>query len=198
MFVATGEDLQGKEHLVAYWKFDDPGSEGFENYGIVADSSGRGNDLDLLVPPTQSNVVIQRDGKSLSTGALTFKNNYAMNPGLKGMPVRDITIEFWARSGEISGNPLSSEHYAEFLSFSALKVGDGKAGNDGGFADSALIDDAIRIERYLTEYNQTAYLKNTNANTLGSISVHINSNRQGNGRHNDNWLDFSTDWYVPL
>jgi len=190
----TGDDLQGSANLVAYWKFDDPGTEDYEHSGIVADSSGRGNDLDLLVPPTQSQVFIERDGKSLSTGALTFKNNYAMNPGLKGMPTKDITIEFWARTGAITGDALTSEHYAEFLSFSALKVGDGKAGNDNGYADSALIDDAIRIERYLTEYNESSYLKNTNTNTLGSLSIHINSNRQGNGRQNDNWLDFATDW----
>lgn len=194
--LATGGDLQGASGLVAYWKFDDPGTDGFEKYGILVDSSGHGNDLDVLIPPVQYEAVIVKDEKKLLTGGLKFKNNYAMNPGFNGMPQKDITIEFWARSGQITGSGLGSENYAEFFSFSAIMKGDGNIDNDNGYADSSLIDDAIRIERYLKEYNNTTYLKNAKTNTLGSISIHINSNREGNGKHNDNWLDFAANWYV--
>merc|ERR1711907_178722 len=30
--------------------------------------------------------------------------------------------------------------------------------------------------------------------TVGTISVHINANRQGNGYKFDNWIDFAVDW----
>lgn len=190
---STGEELQNHKDLVAYWKFDDPGNDQYEGYGVLADSSGRGNDLDILIPPKRNQIVIEKDGKSLRTHSLTFKNNYAMNSGLDGMPAKDITVEFWARSGALGDNTLTSERYAEFLSFASLKQpSDGS--NSNSHAGTALIDDAIRIERYLTEYNETQFLRNAKTNTLGSISVHINSNRQGNGRKNDNWIDFATEW----
>jgi len=73
-----------ESHLVAYWKFDDPGSEDYEQSGIVTDASGHGNHLDLLVPPIQTDVSIEKDGKSLNTGSLKFRNNYAMNQGSRG------------------------------------------------------------------------------------------------------------------
>ena len=188
--------MPDKDNLIAYWKFDDPGTDDYEEYGTVMDYSGRRNDLDLLIPPRRSDVTIRQGSNHLETGALTFKNNHAFNPNIEGMPPEDITIEFWAQSGAIRTHGLSNEQHAEFLSYATIKVGDGRTDNDGGFADSVLIDDAIRIERYLMEYNESQYLRNTKTNTLGSISVHINSNRQGNGKSNDNWLDFATDWYV--
>eukprot|EP00210_Caulerpa_lentillifera_P002634 g2516.t1 len=193
---STGEGLKGNKDLVAYWKFDDPGSPEYEGSGILADSSGRKNHLDILVPPKQSQVTIKHSGKEFKTHALTFKNNYAMNTGMEGIPTEDITVEFWARSGALTGSPGTTEHYAEFISFATTRdpENDEAASPEAGFFGTALIDDAIRIERYLTEYNETQYLKNTKTSTLGSISVHINSNRQGNGGKNDNWLDFATDW----
>eukprot|EP00210_Caulerpa_lentillifera_P004763 g4547.t1 len=191
---STGEELQNHEDLVAYWKFDDPGSQQYEGFGVLADSSGRGNDLDILVPPKRSQVYIEKDGNSLRTHALTFKNNYAMNSEITGFPQEDITVEFWARSGALTGSPMTNERYSEFFSFASLKESDDATGSTRGHAGTALIDDAIRIERYLTEYNETQYLKNSKTNTLGSISVHVNSNRQGNGRGNDNWIDFATEW----
>ena len=196
-FLATGE-MPNRDALIAYWKFDDPGTDEFEQYGTVMDSSGRGNHLDLLVPPSRSDVMIRQKDNHMETGALTFKNNHAFNPNIMGMPSEDITIEFWARSGPIRSHGVSSEQHAEFLSYATIQPGDGHTDNDGGFADSVLIDDAIRIERYLMEYNESQYLRNAKTNTLGSVSVHINSNRQGNGKANDNWLDFATDWYVPV
>lgn len=189
--------MDNEGSLVAYWKFDDPGNEGYESNGIVRDSSGTGNDLDLFNPPAREDVVIEgSNGRKLETGALKFKNNYAINSDLATMPTRDITVEFWAQSGELKpGTDASTnERYAEFLSFATQSNGDGDVGNDFGLADSAFMDDAIRIERYLTEYNRSEYLKNSHVSTRGAISVHINANRQGNGKHQDNWLDFSTEW----
>jgi hypothetical protein len=29
---------------------------------------------------------------------------------------------------------------------------------------------------------------------MGSISVHINANREGNGALNDHWMDFAVGW----
>ncbi|GMH36287.1 hypothetical protein BSKO_04155 [Bryopsis sp. KO-2023] len=193
----TGGDLDGNRDLVAYWKFDDPGTEGYESSGIARDSSGKGNDLDLFTPPKREDVwIISDDGRKLKTGALKFKNNYAMNSEVSTMPTRDISIEFWARGGNLTGDadPVTNERYSEFLSFATQSYGDGNVENDFGFADSAFMDDAIRIERYLTEYNRSDYLKNTQISTKGAISVHINANRQGNGKHEDNWLDFATNW----
>lgn len=191
---STGENLKNNKDLVAYWKFDDPGKPEFEGNGILADSSGRGNDLDILIPPAQSQVKIKKNKKELRTHALSFKNNYAMNPQLKGIPTKDITVEFWARSGVIKDSSVGTERYAEFISFATLREQAHMMTPIGGHSSASLIDDAIRIERYLTEYNETQYLKNAKTNTLGSISVHINSNRQGNGGENDNWIDFATEW----
>lgn len=192
----TGGRLDGDRDLVAYWKFDDPGSEGYESNGIVRDSSGKGNDLDLFTPPKREDVVIEKNGQKLETGALKFKNNYAINSDLATMPTRDITVEFWAKSGDLKpgSDVATTERYAEFLSFATQSRGDGDVNNDFGLADSAFMDDAIRIERYLTEYNSSEYLKESHVTTRGAISVHINANRQGNGKHQDNWLDFSTKW----
>ena len=32
------------------------------------------------------------------TSSLVFENNYALNPDVVGMPTKDITVEFWART----------------------------------------------------------------------------------------------------
>lgn len=192
----TGGQLDGHPDCVAYWKFDDPGTKSFEMNGIVRDSSGKGNDLDLFTPPRHEEVKIQQGSKALETGALKFKNNYAMNSDLDAMPTQDITVEFWARGGDLgrTKDTATHERYAEFFSFATQSRGDGDVGNDYGLADSAFMDDAIRIERYLTEYNSSDYLTNTDVSTKGAISVHINANRQGNGKHKDNWIDFATKW----
>ena len=55
----------------------------------------------------------------------------------------------------------------------------------------AFIDDAIRISKYLNDYSTTMgnFLQQS---TAGSISVRVNSNRQGNGNALENWIDFHT------
>lgn len=66
----------------------------------------------------------------------------------------------------------------------------------GGVVDSVFTDDAIRIEKYYEEYRNTADLKYMDMTTKGSITVHINSNRDGNGRRFENWLDYAVEWCV--
>ncbi|CAD7701100.1 unnamed protein product [Ostreobium quekettii] len=147
------------EDLVAYWKFDDADWPHFHGTGTTKDWSGDPeNTLDLLKIPTMEEVNIK--GK-LSTGALKFMGNYAMNQSITNMPKKDITIEFWARA------PVVNDEDAEILSFAAA------GRQSGGDTDETmrLLDDAIRIRRY-----QVAEGVPKTDDTKGSISVHINSN----------------------
>eukprot|EP01023_Acetabularia_acetabulum_P045632 TRINITY_DN4636_c0_g1_i1.p1 TRINITY_DN4636_c0_g1~~TRINITY_DN4636_c0_g1_i1.p1 ORF type:complete len:894 (+),score=183.65 TRINITY_DN4636_c0_g1_i1:220-2682(+) len=187
------------DNLVAYWKFDDPDTDSQDSlsYQIAKDSSKYGNNLFLKTVPSSSAVEITKNGESLQTHALSFHNNYAMQPNFEDMPQRDFTIEFWAKTGELDTKPYSAQEapqYSEFLSFATVSVGDDIVGNDNGLADAAFIDDAIRIERYLTEFQDSRYLENAKVSTRGAISIRVNANRQGNGKKFDNWLDFSTNW----
>ena len=58
------------------------------------------------------------------------------------------------------------------------------------------MDDAILIEKYMDEFGQTRHLRNLpgDFSTVGTVSVHINANRQGNGNRFDHWLDFALKW----
>lgn len=49
------------------------------------------------------------------------------------------------------------------------------------------------IEKYLTEFRGSRSFR-SDISTRGSISVHINSNAQGNGMLFDNWIDFNAGW----
>ena len=64
----------------------------------------------------------------------------------------------------------------------------------GGVGDSVFTDDAIRIEKYYDEYGGTSQLHFLDVKTAGAVSVHINSNRNGNGRRFENWLDYAVGW----
>ena len=64
----------------------------------------------------------------------------------------------------------------------------------GGAGDSVFTDDAIRIEKYYEEYGSKSQLHYLDVRTAGTISVHINSNRNGNGRRFENWLDYAVGW----
>lgn len=64
----------------------------------------------------------------------------------------------------------------------------------GGVSDSVFTDDAIRIEKYYDEFRKKPDLKGLDIQTRGSITLHINSNRDGNGRHYENWLDYAVQW----
>ena len=64
----------------------------------------------------------------------------------------------------------------------------------GAGVDAVFTDDAIRIEKYYDGYGRTAALKYLDVDTEGSLSVHVNSNRNGNGRRFENWLDYAVGW----
>ena len=184
------------------------------------DYSGNGNHLLLGAPPTLSK--LERPSRSdklvglaKPLGALDFhRRQYAINYDFQGMPEGDITIEFWAKtdavtSSESPGTKLhkgatvmapDSERYDEFISFSARSIGDSDVSNDEGYADVAYLDDAIVIEKYYKEFQDPnawpGLLDNAEGikSTIGAMSVHINANREGNGKANDHWIDFATDW----
>jgi hypothetical protein len=50
---------------------------------------------------TSTDGEIHANGNSLRTGLLTFKNNVAVNKAVKGMPEKDFTVEFWAKSSRL-------------------------------------------------------------------------------------------------
>jgi hypothetical protein len=54
------------------------------------------------------------------------------------------------------------------------------------------MDDAIRIERILDDFSER--LTSDKQGTLGSISVHINSNEQTDSSRAVNWIDFDAGW----
>lgn len=60
----------------------------------------------------------------------------------------------------------------------------------GARGQTAFVDDAILIEKYYTEFKDAFWT----LSTAGSISVHVNANRQGEGGRNDHWLDFAVGW----
>jgi len=133
--------LERHPDLAAYWTFNDPEERGLFRSNLIAkDSSGRGNDLRLVTFPTASRVRVARGAQSLDAGALTFRNNYAMNQGFRAMPQGDITVEFWARLPALNNSQVAA--YNEFFSFAANVL------DPGGRAPAAFADDAILIERY--------------------------------------------------
>ena len=183
--------------LVAYWKFDDPK----DDHGILTshytarDYSGRGNVLNVVTKPKQADRNVEFGGRDLGFPALELDNNYAMQSWFQGMPDKDITIEFWAKTPAISDSSDDRIKNQEILSFASDTVGNGDVDDDGGYADAGFIDDAILIEKYATEFKGTSYLdKARDVSTVGSISVHVNANRQGNNYKFDNWIDFPVNW----
>lgn len=108
-------ELDRHPDLAAYWHFNDPEESGLYRSAVVArDSSGRGNDIKLLTLPSVSK---QRVGKDMETGVLTFRGqHHAQNQNFQGMPQKDFTIEFWARTPEYNGSSHPDE-YNEFFSF---------------------------------------------------------------------------------
>ncbi|KAK9814590.1 hypothetical protein WJX72_008328 [[Myrmecia] bisecta] len=194
----SGSSLENHKDLVAYWQFNDPDEDGglVKVHLVAKDSSGRGNDLPLIVPPERQDVTIDKDGKHFPTSALSFQNNYAMNSEMTGMPTRDVTVEFWARTPASFQGPgkIPTQDQAEFFSF-ATRLPEASAGRwAGGVTDSVFVDDAILIEKYNAEFKGTGALHDTQVSTQGSISVHINANRDGNGQRFDHWLDYAVGW----
>lgn len=64
-------------------------------------------------------------------------------------------------------------------------------------SDSVFTDDAIRVEKYYDEFRNTRELNYLDISTRGSLTLHVNSNRDGNGRRFENWLDYTVQW-CPL
>lgn len=182
---ATG--LENHPDLIAYYKFNDPEENGmYRLTAKAADSSGKGNHIPLAKTPTTSIQTIQQNGKSLSTGVLSFANNYAMNQEFQGMPDRDITVAFWARTPKYNVSD-DLKLWSEFFNFASFI-------NNEGRAETQFIDDAILIEKYTEEFSGTHYMDYQPIKTAGSLSVHINANREGMGQANDHWLDFNVGW----
>ena len=196
-FRFSGSEISNS-HLVAWWKFDDlVGDRGIMTTHYQAhDSSGRSNHLNILSLPKKSDDNVIYKGKDLGFPALDFQNNYAMQPYFQGMPDKDITVEFWARTPQVSDAEEDRNLYQELVSFASIKKGNGDVSDDGGYADAVFMDDAILIEKYNNEYVGSGWLRGMGdfKSTVGTISVHFNANRQGNGFQHDNWIDFAVDW----
>ena len=54
--------------------------------------------------------LLQNNGPQLTTGAITFANNYALQPNAIDIPTRDVSVEFWARTP--SATHSSNDHNA--------------------------------------------------------------------------------------
>lgn len=107
--------LENHQDLAAYWQFNDPEENGLYRSSVIArDISGRGNDISLITLPTVSK---KRVGGNLETGVVTFRGqHHAQNQNFQGMPQKDITIEFWARTPEFNSS-YHPDEYNEFFSF---------------------------------------------------------------------------------
>ena len=185
-FRYSGDRLEDRD-LVAYWKFDDlMGDRGIMTTHYQAkDSSGRNNNLNVMTMPKQAEDNVLQSGRDLGFPALDFQNNYAMNAYFQGMPNEDITVEFWSKTPKVSDATEDRNMYQELFSFAAVKRGNGDLSDDGGYADAVFMDDAILIEKYNNDYIGSGWLPQITTrdmkSTVGTISVHINANRQGNG-----------------
>lgn len=63
-----------------------------------------------------------------------------------------------------------------------------------GRTATTFLDDAILIEKYTQEFRGTSWIDYKQITTTGSISVHINANREGMGGANDHWIDYNVGW----
>lgn len=183
------EGLDNHPDLAAYWKMNDPVDNG-AGTRVAKDFSGRGNDLILATMPKYSSQTISSKMFSQSltkTGIASFKNNYAMNQNFKGMPIGDISIEFWARTPAYKIDQANT--YSEFISYAGFS-GD-KSASTGEFVS---LDEAILIQKYSKEFAGTRDLEYKDIKTSGSISISINSNRNGMGSGYENWIDYNVDW----
>jgi len=202
--------LEGHRDLVAYWKFNDPDEDGgqFRRHTAAVDSSGKGNDLALLVPPQRGDATVAppgaQAGQSLATGTLEFKNNVAVSRRVKGFPEGDFTVEFWAKGegvaddagadagggGGSDSSRAQPERYAQLFSYAAERRG-AVPGRTGG---PDFMDDAIRIERYLEDFSGKLPSLRGRQTTRGAVSVHINSNENVDSAAGTSWLDFDAGW----
>ncbi len=200
-FMRTSDTtLEQHLDLASYWRFNDPEESGMNKGTVAKDYSGRGNDLHLITLPTASSQQIISSSTSGTSGGggggtsnslnnagvLSFHNNYASNQNVQNMPQGDLSIEFWARTPAYNTSTAQPDVFSEFFSYAAVSSENESA--------AAFLDDAILIEKYSTEYRGKSEINYQDFSTRGSISVHINSNRQGFGDKNENWVDFAVHW----
>ena len=67
----------------------------------------------------------------LSTGMLTFQNNYAIATEATAMPARDFTVEFWARTPRVTATHHHDIPRTELFSYATLLANDSSAGTRG-------------------------------------------------------------------
>lgn len=177
----TRAPLEGHPDLAAYWRFNDPGNAvPTKGTPIALDSSGRGNHLRLISLPSASRAAVSP--ALPAAGALSFRNNYAMNQGIHIMPTGDFTVEFWARTPALNASSSGANVYYEFFNY-------------GAAAGADFLDDAILIEKYSHEFRGSAWVDyRQDVSTAGAISIHVNANRQGMGGANDHWIDYAVGW----
>ncbi|GBF95915.1 hypothetical protein Rsub_08038, partial [Raphidocelis subcapitata] len=174
--------LRGPCMFDGYYKLPDKTAE------IAKDSSGKGNDLVLALPPQRGDVEIKQDTNTLHTGRLEFKNNMAINKAMKAMPEGSFTVEFWAKGAPLEPGAPAQDMYAQLFSYAAARADDPSRAPD--FAD-----DAIRIERYLEDFSAGGWIGDSSTqSTAGAISVHINSNENTDSQTAQNWIDFDVGW----
>ena len=181
----SGAGLENHPDLAAYWKMDDPND--LSRMGVVKDSSGKGHDLVLSTPPISSmqSISSKKFSDRVSAGVASFKNNYAMNQNYRGMPERDLSIEFWARTPAVGID--QADVYSDFLSFAT-------SAQSPGARELVSLDEAILIQRYTKELHGSKELGNKDIRTAGSISISVNSNRKGMGAGYENWIDYNVGW----
>ena len=212
-----GRDQLQRDSLVAYWRFNDPDDDvHWRSHDVAKDSSARGNDLTLVSRPHHEVGGLEvSDGKrGLSMNSLRFDNNYALSPRVKHFPARDFTVEFWARLAAVE-DARRGQDESVFFSYADTLQGDGDVGNDGGLPDTVMLDDAILISRYLTDYQGMAVVNADDCygsgcederedeqeepdavpvNSTGAVSVQVNTNREGTDGYFENWVDFDCQW----
>lgn len=188
----TSSELSGHRDLVLAYTFDDEqpldSSDRSGPRTQATDVSGKGNVLPLVNLPKEGPVDINPGGgsKHLKTTALTFKNNYAMLSHAIDMPQEDFTVAMWARTPAIRNDRPPSDDTAMLLSYAThAGIGDGNI---------EFVDQAILISKYNTEYRSTREVGYQDISTAGSISIHINSNKQGHNGGSENWADFDVHW----
>ena len=56
-------------------------------------------------------------GKSFSSSSIVFENNYAMNAEVEEMPIKDLTVEMWAKTPALDPNALGHQDIADILTY---------------------------------------------------------------------------------
>jgi hypothetical protein len=71
----------------------------------------------------------QAEQRSVQAGALAFRNNYAINHNLTGMPTGNFSVGFWARTPAIDKLKALGANQAELFSY-ATHLSKSSAGAD--------------------------------------------------------------------